>query len=218
MGDGIIGESTGRVTWQGCYPGVLCSAGLLTAREHGCPSNSAWLLGNKTQPSRRPLCEHRAISPTLPLSFLKITQFGDISSFNKAAKPPAPCLQSLSVCSPDRVSTLLVARHLAAWPSSPGGVCVPGSVRRSDPSGPGACLMVYVALLLWVGGRGEMLYPWCTIGKAGAEQVSHSIASLLAALANPQILWSFLYQASHEIQDFFNRAPLSIASHVCTQT
>lgn len=42
---------------------------------------------------------------------------------------------------------------------------------------------------------GGMLYPWCASGKAGAEQVSHGIASLLEALANPPILWSLLYQA-----------------------
>lgn len=35
-------------------------------------------------------------------------------------------------------------------------------------------------------GGGRMLYPWCTSGKAGAELVSHGIASLLATLANPQ--------------------------------
>lgn len=42
-----------------------------------------------------------------------------------------------------------------------------------------------------------MLYPWCSSGKAGAEQVSCGIASLPMALANPQTLWSFVYQASN---------------------
>jgi hypothetical protein len=95
--------------------------------------DSTWSLGNKTQPSRRPLCKHRTISPTLPLSFLKITQSGDLSSFNSAVKPPPPCLQSLSI--PQAESPRLsVAGHLAAWPWASGGVCVPERVRRSgDP-------------------------------------------------------------------------------------
>lgn len=41
-----------------------------------------------------------------------------------------------------------------------------------------------------------MLCPWRIAGKAGAEQVSPILASLLAALATPQILYSFLYEAS----------------------
>lgn len=51
--------------------------------------------------------------------------------------------------------------------------------------------MVYVAPLLWR--RGEGCF---TLDAPVARQVSHGIASLLAALANPPILWSFLYQAS----------------------
>lgn len=48
--------------------------------------------------------------------------------------------------------------------------------------------MVYVALFLRRRGQGCFTL--------GAEQVSHGIASLLAALASPQTLWSFLHQAS----------------------